>query len=668
MIGSVPVLIVDDDSEFRAFVAAALDPEYEVVGVGRGAQALQQLELRAFELLIIDGLLPDIRGAELIAQIRKTGVKTPIVFASAFWTRDRDLFRRLTTELSVSRVLGKPLSAEELLTEVRGIVHAPSVPKAATISSKLEAVRERFKAKLGGKLRALIESVEAAAEQRTRESIQQAHLHAHTVHGTAGSFGFADIGDRVGRMEAAFERMLETPDLVRNDGFWSVLRTELDALRPIAAAGTVAPAEAGPQTAAVRASARVLLVDDDPAFRSFMVEAGRSALVEVVEASNGSSAIDAASSGKPLDGIFLDISLPGENSFEIAVALRSLPSTAAVPIAFVSAEPDLKNRIEAAHAGASVFLSKPITETQFLSVVEQQSVQRRARRPSVLVIDDDPAFIELLRTTLEDAEITVHEAQGPFDVLPALERYAPDVFLVDALMPGASGYDLCRIVRAVPRWRDLPVLVLSAQTSTEARIACFKAGADDYIQKPFLREELLARVGHRIERSRLVRDLASRDYLTGLHNRREFLEVAAQRIAQADRSKLPLSFALLDLDNFKQVNDRHGHLAGDRVLAAMGRLLLSRFRTEDVRGRWGGEEIALLFPNSAGVHTKALLERVAADFRRMEFQGENGAFSTTFSGGVATYPVDGTGIAELMKKADRLLYRAKELGRDQIQC
>jgi diguanylate cyclase (GGDEF)-like protein len=682
------VLVVDEDPEFRAFAAAVLEPYgLEVVGLRSATAAFEEMSRRHFDFALFDDLLPDFPSREAIARHRQAGDTTPFLVISSQGLRP-GAWPRLDAEIGIVAVLTKPVSPGSLLEHIRAVLPGLDKPSSspglassgetsispadqarATLAAKLAKVRERFHGKLAGKIDALAAALHRARETRAHSALEEAHLLAHSLHGVAGSFGLADVGGRAARIELAVKDALNEPEAF--DGCWARLAPELaELLRATTREGSVtghAPQSQTLTAVAAATTTRVLLLDDDPVFRRYLAELGRNNLIEVVCAGTGPEALALAAKTPDLDGMVIDVNLGKENAFEIAGALRSLPALADVPVSFVSSDDSMKTRLDASAVGASLFLQKPLDESAFLAAVQQMSAQRRSARPQVLVCDDDADFVELLRVTLEDQRIIVHQLTDPMDLLPALDRHSPDLLLLDVVLPQVSGFDLCRSVRATPRWRELPILFLSAQATPDARIACFRSGGDDYVQKPFLREELLARIGHRIERARLTRELGSKDYLTGLNNRREWLSVSAQRLAQAERMSGALAVAVLDVDKFKRVNDTFGHLAGDRVLAGLGRLLNSRFRIEDVRGRWGGEEFVLCFPGADAERAQAMLQRIAADFRRMEFKSDSGeVFHVTFSAGVASFPGDGHSVSELVRHADHLLGVAKRDGRDRV--
>jgi diguanylate cyclase (GGDEF)-like protein len=212
----------------------------------------------------------------------------------------------------------------------------------------------------------------------------------------------------------------------------------------------------------------------------------------------------------------------------------------------------------------------------------------------------------------------------------------------------------------------LPVLFLTARTDPDTVREVFEAGGDDYLTKPVVGAEFLGRISNRLERVRVLRQLADTDALTGLSNRRHATEVLDRFVRTAERFGQPLCLAVLDLDRFTAVNDRYGHAVGDEVLRRLGELLSTTFRGEDVVARWGGEEFVVgMYGMSRddGVQRIAeLLER----WRRETFASTDAPFTLSFSVGVAQYPADGGDVQALYRSADGALYRAKAAGRDRV--
>jgi diguanylate cyclase (GGDEF)-like protein len=410
---------------------------------------------------------------------------------------------------------------------------------------------------------------------------------------------------------------------------------------------------------------RVLVVDSDRASLAQLVELGKQELLAVVAVATPAEAIEQARRAR-FDAAIVDASL-GPDALALASRLRALPGNARLPLAFLSTDGGIEHRIAAAHAGASLFLRKPVDAYSFGTAVEQMLALGRDDRPRVLVVDDDADFVECVAAVLDRQGIDTRGLSDPTNLLDVLEDVRPDLVLLDAMLPHVSGFDLARMIRATPEWRDLPIVFLTGRADVESRVAAFEAGGDDYLAKPLVAEELVARVRVRLDRRRLLREMTEKDSLTKLLSRRALLDALASRISEARRHGRRLALALIDVDRFKAINDVYGHIVGDHVLAALGRLLAERFRLEDVRGRWGGEEFVIVFPGERADTAAGVLGRVLEEFRRIPFPSEHGErFFVTFSAGVASLPEDGSSVDALVRAADLRLYEAKHTGRNRV--
>jgi diguanylate cyclase (GGDEF)-like protein len=412
-------------------------------------------------------------------------------------------------------------------------------------------------------------------------------------------------------------------------------------------------------------AARVLLVNADPELAASIERIAERELLDVHRVADAGAALASARASRP-DAVVIDASRSPPRAFELVRLLRALPGCEALPIAFVSPEATFHHRMAATNAGASLCIVKPVEVEEFgLSMRQLLAADDERRR--VLVVDDDRVFAETVAELLRERGMLASTLCKPERILEALHQERPELLLLDFEMPMASGLDVCRVLRSDPAWRDLPTVMLSGHTDAASRVAAFRAGADDYVLKPFHEDELVARVDARLGRSRWLRERFDLDALTGLPLRRPFLEQVGRSMAESCRHRRPLTLALLDLDFFKRINDEHGHHAGDRVLAALGRLLRARFRAEDVRGRWGGEEFVVAFPGETAEVMRPVLARVLEEFGTHVFDGGDLAtFRTTFSAGMASCPGDGTSIQRLLEVADRRLYRAKVAGRSRV--
>jgi diguanylate cyclase (GGDEF)-like protein len=407
---------------------------------------------------------------------------------------------------------------------------------------------------------------------------------------------------------------------------------------------------------------RVLVVAGDPAARARLQQLGRDKLLSVVAVATPAEAVAAASRGR-FDAAIVDVS-DGAGTLALVRDLRATPGHERLPLAWLSERNDIDRRVAAARAGVSFFLTQPLDAYTFGAALDQMLALGRTGKMRVLVVDDDPELAAIVAQVLERQGILVHSVPDATRLVEVLDDVHPDLIVLDAMLPHVSGWDAIRIVRTSPEHRDVPILFVTGRTDLGSRVSAFEAGADDYLAKPLVEEELLARVRARLERRRLLREMTERDPLTRCLSRRALLDGLASRLSEARRHARVLSVALLDIDRFKDVNDTYGHLVGDHVLAALGRLLNARFRLEDLRGRWGGEELVIVFPGVGATTAAAVLSRVLDEFRGLPFRSERGErFFVSFSAGVASYPADGATVDALLRAADLRLYEAKRGGR-----
>lgn len=299
-------------------------------------------------------------------------------------------------------------------------------------------------------------------------------------------------------------------------------------------------------------------------------------------------------------------------------------------------------------------------------------------RPSLLIVEDSPQIRAEIRRVLEAAVpgIEVFEAETGIDALKTLTQKQCDVVLCDVQMPQMDGFQFLRVFRARPENMGVPVIMLTSRDNADEKIFGLEAGATDYVTKPFVAGELVARVKGQLklkalqdelkEKNDQLQELSATDFLTKAFNRRYFATVLDTEFKRAQRYKVHLSLAILDIDHFKLVNDKYGHTTGDAVLADFAAILKGSFRSSDVLARYGGEEFVLLMPHTGVPAACTAVEKVRLALQSAQLGSlEKGAI--TFSGGVAMYPsetVDSTDT--LVKRADQALYRAKESGRNKI--
>jgi diguanylate cyclase (GGDEF)-like protein len=297
----------------------------------------------------------------------------------------------------------------------------------------------------------------------------------------------------------------------------------------------------------------------------------------------------------------------------------------------------------------------------------------------ILIAEDDPSFRRLLKEILIQWGYDVVVAENGASALQVLQSGDPPrIAMLDWMMPGMDGVEVCRKVRSKLQEPYTYIILLTAQQSDEDLVTGMEAGADDYITKPFKHNELRLRLraGRRIIELQnelmasrdTFRAKASRDSLTGLLNHEEILGILKQELTRADREGSCVSVIMADLDHFKMVNDTYGHLAGDAVLLSVAKRMHSLMRPYDAIGRYGGEEFLIILPDCCSDCSFAFAERVRIILSSERIDTPEGKIAVTISLGLSACGSDRRQDADsLVKAADEALYKAKKNGRNRVE-
>ena len=292
------------------------------------------------------------------------------------------------------------------------------------------------------------------------------------------------------------------------------------------------------------------------------------------------------------------------------------------------------------------------------------------RRPRLLVVDDQPVNIQTLYQAFADDHQVLMATSGE-QALALCASQHPDLVLLDVVMPGLDGHEVCRRLQADAATRDIPVIFVTAHNDEAAETLGLELGAVDFISKPINPKIVRARVRTHLTlkaQSDLLRQWVYIDGLTGVYNRRHFDERLAAEWGRAARSGSALSVVLLDVDLFKRFNDRHGHQAGDDCLRRVAAALLAGLRRPgDLIARYGGEEFVCLLPDTAPAGAVMLAEHLGAAVQALHIEHGDSTVApvVTVSLGVCTQTGNLQGcVADLLRAADAQLYRAKSEGRN----
>ncbi|MCD4484106.1 diguanylate cyclase [Chromobacterium vaccinii] len=295
-------------------------------------------------------------------------------------------------------------------------------------------------------------------------------------------------------------------------------------------------------------------------------------------------------------------------------------------------------------------------------------------RPRILVVDDQTTNILLIRELFKD-ECEVFMALDGEQAIAQCLSLKPDLILLDLVMPGIDGFEVCRRLKTDPHTRSVPIIFVSAQREEADEVRGFELGGVDYIVKPVNRTILRARVQTHLAlkfQTDLLSSIALQDGLTGVANRRKFDEALQSDWLQCARQQQPVSLLMLDVDHFKRFNDRYGHQAGDDCLRRVAQAIrLSLRRPRDLAARYGGEEFACLLPETGLDGAARLAEEILQAIRALDIAHEtsDAGPAVTASIGVAAIVPDGSAPPQtLIEAADRQLYQAKRAGRARVSA
>ena len=301
----------------------------------------------------------------------------------------------------------------------------------------------------------------------------------------------------------------------------------------------------------------------------------------------------------------------------------------------------------------------------------------------IVIVDDNPDNLTLLATILREAGYRVRAAKSGAQALELISFQLPELIMLDIRMPQMDGFEVCRRLKADEKSRAIPVIFNSALDDTQDKVKGFEAGCVDYVAKPFEPAEVLARVTTQIELYRLRLKLEERngqlrvanenlelaartDALTGLANRRAFVEKAEDEIVRFRRTGRIFSIMLSDIDNFKRFNDTHGHSCGDYVLKEVAATLRHNIRQQDSVARWGGEEFIFLLPETEAKGAAIAGEKIRSLLEATIYNYEGQSLRITMTFGVSEFG-ENLSLDDCISRADEALYQGKAAGRNQVK-
>lgn len=364
--------------------------------------------------------------------------------------------------------------------------------------------------------------------------------------------------------------------------------------------------------------------------------------------------------------IIMDMMFPeGETAGADAINRWRLSHSEYIPVLFISRRNDIISRLEAVKAGSDAYFLKPVRVSDLIVKLDELIYKADIDPYRILIVDDDKALAEYYSMLLEQHGMESSIVNNPLEVLEYLSIFSPDLILLDLNMPGCDGYHLAKVIRQVPAYFSIPIVFLSGETQLDLQLQAMGIGGDDFLIKPVDSKYFISSVRIRAERMRMLRSFMERDGLSGLYTHTPMKGCIEQEFLRSVRNNSKMTLAILDLDRFKTVNDTYGHSTGDMVIVVLSRLIRQRLRKSDIIGRMGGEEFALILPDTPVDCGYSIIEEIRENYELIEHETKMGTFCSTFSCGIAQMP-GYTDANSFYDAADMALFDAKKMGRNRI--
>ena len=551
--------------------------------------------------------------------------------------------------------------------------------KPLSAREKIARLRKTFLEQLPARIKhaeALLEQIKVDPS----DHVVCAELHRllHSLKGTGRSFGFSELGEAAEQCEEALSSLLlDSPEQAPPADRQKTLSLNLGNLAKEAnnlcsladnSTGDESAIFTLPVTSGEGSGGRLVYLCDDEILSLKRLAVQLACFGYRIETFSETQALHAAVLACRPDVVIMDIHFPqGRNAGTAMLAALNEETGQILPAIFLSSRDDFTARLGAVKAGGQAYFHKPVRAVELVAALDELTRHHEIVPMRILIVDDEAETATYHSIILQEAGMLTRQLSDPSNVLTELQDFRADLVLMDMYMPQCNGQELAKLIRQVPDHLGLPIVYLSGETDRKKQFSAMRVGAEGFLTKPVVPDELVAAVAIRAERMRTLRSLMARDSLTGLFNHTTITHLLENAIATAARKGGELCFAMLDVDHFKSVNDRYGHPVGDQVLLALSRVLQQRLRNTDIVGRYGGEEFAVVLPDVGSGRASLLIDELRQSFARLVFQSENGDFSCTFSAGIASYPAHQR-IEVLREAADKALYKAKNNGRNCVIC
>lgn len=658
------ILVIEDDAPFNKFISRSLEMQgYKVFPALNGQEGLDLAFKHVPDLIITDGLLPKLSGLQICKTVREapTLKHIPVLLMTGVYRSSR-----FQTEMSlhgVDALIRKPFEISALISQVNKLLPQETSAVETSVTDEMTRLKEEYAATVPGKVQTLRSQWGRLKSHWDLEKFKEVHRELHSLDGSSATFELTHIQDHARALHVLSGEILDASQPPSIDQI-----RKFDEMLSRFSKGEAAPA---PPAGASPAPGKAIPSAEANEWLVYVLGNPSLAAPDVAQINHygyrprffGSFAevIQAVRQSAPAL-VMIDLSDRTEFRPEIPQDLLSCKGTP-LPVVFLSDQDDMASRLSAVRAGGKAYFARPIDVAAMVNTLDNLTEHRFEDPYRILIVEDEYEVAARHALILHQAGMVTEVVTKPLEILDVIREFRPDLLLMDLYMPGCDGIEIASVVRQQDEFISLPIVFLSVETSLKKQTRAIETGGEEFLAKPVLPEVLVPSVTARAHRSRLIRSFMMRDGLTGLLNHSA---IQSQIQIEADRSRrlhTKLSFVMIDIDNFKSINDTHGHPVGDRVLKSLARLMNQRIRRTDVLGRYGGDEMAAILIGTDRTEAAAMMDEIRVTFSKIAFKSPRGSFTCSISCGVSSLTPDSSA-SILVESADRALYEAKKQGRN----
>jgi diguanylate cyclase (GGDEF)-like protein len=527
------------------------------------------------------------------------------------------------------------------------------------VQAKLDALKKTYTEKLPGKINDIEQHWLRLSAAFDTQKMRDFHVEVHSLAGSAGTYGYTALGHACRDLDIYLQQLLDCKQLK------AVQKNEIAHLiEAINISYDKKNLEEENEQSCPVVAGKVIfyLCSKQEPFHAELQEHLKHLAYDLILFTTYSRLQKKLNQQFPAAIVLDDVDLDNDS---IAGLMQTRPQQ--IPLLCLASNDDLYTRLKAIRVGVSFFIQKPV-EIFYLTHQLVQVCDLAIREDyRILILDDSEPLASYYSLILEEAGMNVRAIHSPHQLMHELQDFKPNLLLLDLYLPECDGFDIAKIIRQEESYMSLPIIFISSENDRIKQLSILNScGADDFLTKPVLPQNLISAVKSRAQRSALLNTYIALDSLTKLLNHTYFLKQLTFELLRAQRFNQPVALAMIDLDYFKHINDNYGHPVGDLVLKKMAELFLTRVRKTDFVGRYGGEEFAIIFPNTTQKTALHLCTELCEKIAEQPFHISGNTFYVTLSIGIAHYPSFQTA-ENLVAAADCALYRAKSNGRNQVK-